>query len=276
MRMPIAARAPDIDAPFAELKGAGVPARPDSRPLSQPMPGQRQVRARPVSQPLDPSLLRDGPPQRVVTQPMPGSQPIAQQDALPKRPGSGPLPVTRPLSQPMPGARPLSQPLMPAVRPGSQQNFAGVQPSAAAQRAQVTSSLIDTRPPSVMPPPLERIANDAAAQASEETSEERESGEQTRELAAGSLPDALLQAISAGLRSFPEVEWACVLTDGSELPVVGVRVDPSFLNRVAQITDAIIGTGEKTGQEVQVLLLNTPDLVKNAHHRGRAFYPWKR
>lgn len=90
------------------------------------------------------------------------------------------------------------------------------------------------------------------------------------------LPDPLLQGISTGLRSFPEVEWACVLSDGSDLPVIGVRVDPSFLNRVTQISDGILGIGDKHEQPLQVLLLNTPDLVRNARKQGKAFFPWKR
>ena len=114
-------------------------------------------------------------------------------------------------------------------------------------------------------------------EAPEDDAAERESGEQERDLTLpAELPDALLQAISGGLRAFPEVEWACVLTDGTDLPVIGVRVDPSFLNRVAQITDGILGIGDKEGQELQVLLLNTPDLMKSSRKAGKAFYPWKR
>src|SRR4051794_17351765 len=59
------------------------------------------------------------------------------------------------------------------------------------------------------------------------------------------LSDALRLGISAGLRAFPEVEWACVVSDESSIPVIGVRVDPSFLNRLAEITDAILGAAEK-------------------------------
>jgi hypothetical protein len=90
------------------------------------------------------------------------------------------------------------------------------------------------------------------------------------------LPDTVLHGISTGLRGFPEVEWACVMTDGSEIPLIGVRVDPSFLNRLADITDAIMDVGDKQSLELQVLLLNNQDLVKNARKNGRAFYPWKR
>jgi len=90
------------------------------------------------------------------------------------------------------------------------------------------------------------------------------------------LEDKLRLGISAALRAFPEVEWACVASDESAIPVIGVRVDPSFLNRVAEITDAILGAAEKQGVELQVLLLNNTELVKSAHKNGHAFYPWRK
>jgi hypothetical protein len=90
------------------------------------------------------------------------------------------------------------------------------------------------------------------------------------------LSDALRLGISAGLRAFPEVEWACVAADDTPIPVIGVRVDPSFLNRVAEITDAILGAADKQGVELQVLLLNNTELVKSAHKCGHAFYPWRK
>lgn len=95
-------------------------------------------------------------------------------------------------------------------------------------------------------------------------------------IAPANLPDTVLHGISTGLRSFPEVEWACVMSDGSDIPLIGVRVDPSFLNRVADITDAIMDVGDKQALELQVLLLNNQELVKNARKNGKAFYPWKR
>ncbi len=111
----------------------------------------------------------------------------------------------------------------------------------------------------------------------EDESADRESGEQERQPGEPpALPDTLLQAISHALRSFPEVEWACVQSDGSELPVIGLRVDPSFLNRVADITDAVFAAADKHGALLQVLLLNNTDMVKTARKHGKAFYPWKR
>jgi hypothetical protein len=90
-----------------------------------------------------------------------------------------------------------------------------------------------------------------------------------------SVPDSTLEALAAELQGFPEVEWACVLSsDDSEVPLVGVRIDSSFLNRVADITDVILDVGERQSVALQVLLLNNQDLIKNARRNGRAFYPW--
>jgi hypothetical protein len=100
---------------------------------------------------------------------------------------------------------------------------------------------------------------------------------ETRATPAGSaISDVALLALSSGLRGFPEVEWACVLSDGSEIPQIGLSIDPSFLNRVADITDAIMDVGEQQSLALQVLLLNNQELVKNARKNGRAFYPWRR
>jgi hypothetical protein len=90
------------------------------------------------------------------------------------------------------------------------------------------------------------------------------------------LPDATLQALCAGLRAFPEVEWACVLSDGSEIPLIALRIDPSFLNRVTDITDVIMDVAEEQALGLQVLLLNNQELVKRARKHGHAFYPWRR
>jgi hypothetical protein len=110
----------------------------------------------------------------------------------------------------------------------------------------------------------------------EPTIAERSSSDKSLAPPKQALADELLRGIAGGLRAFPEVEWACVLSDGSEIPLVGLRVDPSFLNRVADITDAILGVGDKYATVLQVMLLNNQELIKNARRHGRAFYPWRR
>jgi len=119
------------------------------------------------------------------------------------------------------------------------------------------------------PPDMRRRVRD-----DEPTLAERPNRANTQRGLQASVPDAALEALSSELRGFPEVEWACVLVDDSDVPLIGVRVDPSFLNRVADITDVILDVGERQSLALQVLLLNNQDQVKNARRNGRAFYPW--
>jgi hypothetical protein len=127
--------------------------------------------------------------------------------------------------------------------------------------------LADVRPPEPPRPP---------GRDDEPTLAERTGTQGALAHARSALSDTALQALCGELRSFPEVEWACVLSDGSEIPLIAVRVDPSFLNRVADITDVIMDVGEQQSLNLQVLLLNNQDLVKQARKHGHAFYPWRR
>jgi hypothetical protein len=169
---------------------------------------------------------------------------------------------------------PAVQPSAAAVRQPSQPVMQAVQPPAVAERpasqpvmqaVQPTAS-VSTRPAAASVP----------APALTPSELERESGEQPTGAHPRDLSDELLQAVSTALRGFPEVEWACVMHDASDIPILGVRVDPSFMSRVAQITDAVIGLAHQHGGELQVLLLSTPELVRGARKDGKAFYPWKR
>ena len=90
------------------------------------------------------------------------------------------------------------------------------------------------------------------------------------------LSDELLDGISDQLRQFPEVEWACETSDGSSVPIVGLRVDPSFLNRVAEITAAITDTAQRVGAPLTVLLLTDPERMREARAAGNVFFPGRR
>ncbi len=213
-------------------------------------------------------------------------------------------------------SQPLTQARRTSVRPSRppQGALQALDVAAARSAAQPTAALPEVRPPSIRAPAVGIAAERAAEEMSKLLLEGAGSGDAPAErqdtaLSAGkpmaalflgdanaanddasrgpgeqavaeSSADAVreeaLQAISNALRAFPEVEWACTLAEPGEGPAVGVRVDPSFLNRVADITDAICDASEKHGQQLQMLLLNTPELVKNARKQGRAFYPWKR
>jgi hypothetical protein len=90
------------------------------------------------------------------------------------------------------------------------------------------------------------------------------------------LSDELVDLLGDKLRGYPEVEWACEASDGGELPVVGLRVDPSFLSRVAEITEAILSAGKQRGTALSVVLLTDPEKMKRARNLQTVFFPGRR
>ena len=90
------------------------------------------------------------------------------------------------------------------------------------------------------------------------------------------LSDPMQGAIADALRSYPEVEWACEVSDGSDLPVVAVRVSPSFTNRVAEIEAAVIKAASAREVSVRVLHLSDPAVMREARANGNTFFPWRK
>jgi hypothetical protein len=90
------------------------------------------------------------------------------------------------------------------------------------------------------------------------------------------LGDALLDAIAEGLRKYPEVEWACEVSDGTDVAVIGVRVAPGFTTNVPQIKQLIARAGEGHGARLSVLLLADPQQMKEARSQGSVFFPWRK
>ncbi|HEY2736587.1 MAG TPA: SseB family protein [Polyangiales bacterium] len=178
-----------------------------------------------------------------------------------------------PLAAAVARKRPLSQPMVAAVRVATSAPAAPIDARVAHAPEPTASPLWRAVPP---PSAADVDASKREPRDDEPTIAERNASERALAPPKVVLADDLLRRISGGLRAFPEVEWACLLSDGSEIPLVGLRVDPSFLNRVADITDAILDVGDKHAVELQVMLLNNTELVKNARRHGRAFYPWKR
>jgi hypothetical protein len=90
------------------------------------------------------------------------------------------------------------------------------------------------------------------------------------------LDDALLGQLADALRQYPEVEWACEVSDGSAVPLIGVRVQPSFLTRVNEITAAVIAVAKSQKMQLSVLLLSDPQQMREARTQGTAFFPWRK
>jgi hypothetical protein len=86
----------------------------------------------------------------------------------------------------------------------------------------------------------------------------------------------VLDAIADALRKYPEVEWACEVSDGSETPVVGLRIDPAFQTRAVEIRAAVMSVAQGRKTRLSVLMLDNPQLVKEARTSGSAFFPWRK
>lgn len=90
------------------------------------------------------------------------------------------------------------------------------------------------------------------------------------------LSDPLQAAIAEVLRSYPEVEWACEVSDGTETPVVGVRISPSFMTRTAEVEKVIMKAAAARRVSLRVLLLTEPGLMREARASGNTFFPWRK
>jgi len=92
--------------------------------------------------------------------------------------------------------------------------------------------------------------------------------------------EELLDALCDVLRSYPEVEWACIAAvsrgPAGATPTVGLRVDATFRTRVNEIIGAVRAAATKAGAGLDVLLLDDPVLVRVARNDSLLFYPWRR
>ena len=92
--------------------------------------------------------------------------------------------------------------------------------------------------------------------------------------------DVLLDALEDILRDYPEVEWAafCSASRGPApaQPAIGVMVDSSFRERIGEIALAVRSTGNAAGASLDVVFLDTPELMREARAKGKIFFPWRR
>jgi hypothetical protein len=244
--------------PVQRGRSAGSEPRPRRGTPVHPYSVDLRATGAPAVQPLDPANMQG-----------PAAAPGHPLDATPAQPSAAPNTAPNSLPAP-PSLDPTrSDPTTGRARGGSQPPARASSPSAPISGPEargIQSGAYATQPA----PPRPSARND------EPTLAERTGTQANVTQARLAISDTALQALCAGLRGFPEVEWACVLSDGSEIPFIAVRVDPSYLNRVADITDVIMDVGDQQSLTLQVLLLNNQDLVKRARKHGHAFYPWRR
>jgi hypothetical protein len=92
--------------------------------------------------------------------------------------------------------------------------------------------------------------------------------------------DALLDAVSDVLRSYPEVEWAAITAiargPAAPVPTIGLKVDTAFRQRVNEIVQRVRVAGEGVGATLDVLLLDDPGVMRTVRTEAKIFYPWRR
>jgi hypothetical protein len=90
------------------------------------------------------------------------------------------------------------------------------------------------------------------------------------------LADAVLAQLSEVLRKYPEVEWACEVSDGSATPVIGLRISPAFMTRAEEIRAGLAKIASSSGVGLTVAVLTDRDRMREARAEGHAFFPWRR
>ena len=97
---------------------------------------------------------------------------------------------------------------------------------------------------------------------------------------AGEPSDALYEALTTVLRSYPEVEWACLVSASrgptAAVPTIGVRVDTGFRQRVNELVGELRRAGDAQHAALDVLLLDDAELMRSARAQGIVFYPWRK
>ncbi len=92
--------------------------------------------------------------------------------------------------------------------------------------------------------------------------------------------DELFDGFTNVLREYPEVEWACVVQadrgHGLPGPSVALRVEPAFRRHLREIGEKLTALGTEFGETWEVLVLDTPEQMKQARGMGQPFYPWRK
>jgi hypothetical protein len=92
--------------------------------------------------------------------------------------------------------------------------------------------------------------------------------------------DELLDELADVLREYPEVEWACLVTgsraDHKQSESVALRIEPAFRKNLDEIAQKLREIGASRHATYDVLMLDTPEQMKQARQIGFPFYPWRK
>lgn len=210
----------------------------------------RALRERPMSQPIMPGVERLG------------EMPVPQAKPARRRSEEMMACVDAPSTPP---PRPMSMGKVPAIDPLAKTTAAEL-PSPAPPPKQPVVPEAQEQPVAAPAPPAAAAAPERAPHVNLEALEEP----------LESLDDSVLAAMADELRKYPEIEWACELSDGSELTVIGVRIEPSYTARAMEIETKVGRAGRAKGGRLQIVPLVDGTVTKNARAKGRMFYPWKK
>lgn len=82
--------------------------------------------------------------------------------------------------------------------------------------------------------------------------------------------DETLDALDHVLRSYPEVEWACV-GNASGTMAIGLRIEPKLRKRFDQIAVELHRVAH-----IAIIVLDDPAHLRSARQDALVFYPWRR
>ncbi|MFT3926362.1 MAG: SseB family protein [Myxococcales bacterium] len=102
----------------------------------------------------------------------------------------------------------------------------------------------------------------------------------TMEILEETPSEELFDAFTAVLREYPEVEWACVVQaergQGRPNPSVALRIEPAFRKHLPEISAKIWDVGGEFARPFEVVVLDSPEQMKQARAVGLPFYPWRK
>ncbi|MEZ4286685.1 MAG: hypothetical protein R3A47_00755 [Polyangiales bacterium] len=88
----------------------------------------------------------------------------------------------------------------------------------------------------------------------------------------------MLRALSKIAGSYPEVEWAVYCTvdrdNGSKVPTVGLQLLDDFQDNIPEIIGVLCDKGREFSVDLQVWLVDDPELLREAREKAIVFYPW--